>query len=283
MVMVRAFQIGVLGWLVVCLGGCTSPEKEPIWERVKIGDLAPSHTGKGPSRLWLRTINFDVHIFEIPADNISALDELWPMLYQQPLQLNHKAAFAANSFSAGFGQLPMWEKIAEVLRGARGNRAGTISLLLPDGRPQDVFVAALPSEQTIFYVTSEGLTEGATVGPGRFSLRIKADKIPGARGVCKLTAVPAFSPPVRIAIPLLRRRAKSGEFLFGSAGFSLKMSPGDFVLLGPDKYLSHQITLGSLLFSKPEGSMFLSTAERKPPERKPAIRIFLLFCTSIRY
>ena len=283
MVMVRAFQIGVLVGLVFCLAGCTATPKEPLWERVKIGDLAPSNTGKKTSNLWLRTTNINMHIFEIPADNISKLDELWPMLYRQPLQLNDKAAFGANGFSAGFGQLPMWEKIATVLRGADGNQAGMIALMLSDNQPQDVFVAGLPREQTIFYVTGQGLTEGAMVGPGRLSLRIKADRIPGARGVCNVSAVPVFSPPVQSAIPLLKRHAKLREFFFGSAGFSLKMGPGDFVVFGLDKYVSQQISLGNLMFSKPQGSIFFSSTERKAPERKPAIRIFLLFCTRTSY
>jgi len=78
---------------------------------------------------------------------------------------------------------------------------------------------------------------------------------------------PVFSLPVRSSIPQLAAREKSGEFLFTSAGFKLKMSPGDFVILGPQKYISHQITLGGLSFSR--------------PEPKPVVRVFLFVCTGI--
>jgi hypothetical protein len=61
------------------------------------------------------------------------------------------------------------------------------------------------------------------------------------------------------------------------------MSPGDFVVLGPEKYLSDQTALGGLFFSNPQGSMFFSKTERKPPQLKPAVRIFLLVCTGINY
>ena len=121
------------------------------------------------------------------------------------------------------------------------------------------------------------------VGKGRFSLWIKAEKIPGSRGVCQMSAMPVFSPPRRSRIPLLTNREKSGELPFTSVGFSLRMGPGDFVLLGPVKYDSGLITLSSLLFSKPEGSLFFNPLERKVPERKSAIRLLLIGCTGINY
>ncbi len=96
-----------------------------------------------------------------------------------------------------------------------------------------------------------------------------------------MSILPVFSPPIRSSIPELVYRAKAGEFPFTSVGFGLKMGPGDLVVLGPEKYIDHQITLGGLFFSRPQGSLFFSRTERKPPERKPAVRIFLLLCTSI--
>ena len=59
------------------------------------------------------------------------------------------------------------------------------------------------------------------------------------------------------------------------------MGPGDLVLLGPERYISDQRTLGGLFFSKPEGSLFFSETGRKPPEIKPAVKLFVLVCTAI--
>jgi hypothetical protein len=102
--------------------------------------------------------------------------------------------------------------------------------------------------------------------------------------VCNVDACPVFSPPkLSSSIPQLTARAKLREFPFTSAAFGLRMSPGDFVFLGPKKYVSDQTALGGLFFSKPKGSLFFGATERKEPERKPAIRIFLLVCTGINY
>jgi hypothetical protein len=72
---------------------------------------------------------------------------------------------------------------------------------------------------------------------------------------------------VRSAVPQPVTREKAGEIIFDSVGLELKMSPGDFLLLGPEKYVSDRMTLSSLFFT---GS-----------ERRPVIRIFLFVCAGI--
>ena len=268
--MIRVFQIVVFGCAAILLTGCNAPEKdkdEAIWEQVKIGDLAPSPNAKRPSSQLLKTINFKVYIFEIPAENISTLDDIWATLYTEPLRFNNSDAFKANSFLVGFGQVQMWDKIADLLRTAGGEKIETVSLLLPDGQANDLTIARLHNEQTIFHISTAGSMEGVTIGPGKLALRIKAEKIPGSRGVCNVVMLPVFSPPIKRAFSQSATREKSAEFPFTPAGFKLKMSPGDFVFLGPGKYISHQITLGSLFFSRP-----------KP---KPVVRTYLIVCTRI--
>jgi hypothetical protein len=281
--MIRVFQIAFLASLALWLAGCNSTEEKPIWEQVKITDLEPSDNNKQLTSQLIKTINFNVYIFEIPAEDIGTLDDIWPMVYTQPLRFNNFEVFGANSFMAGFGQIPMWGNIVNLLRSANGIQTGTVSLLLPDGQSNDVAVSVLGKEQTVFYTSKNRSNERLKPGPGQLGLRIQAEKIPGSRGVCKVSVLPVFSPLKRTSIPLLSGREKSGEFLFTSVGFILKMSPGDFVLVGPEKYDSGHTTLGSLFFSKPEGSLFLNELERKSPEHKPSVRLFLLVCTGINY
>jgi hypothetical protein len=281
--MIRIFQIAFLISMALLLTGCESPVEKPIWERVKITDLVSSDGVKHLNGQRLKTINFNVYIYEIPSDNIGTLEEIWPMVYAQPLKFNNFEAFSSNSFVAGFGQIPMWSRIADLLRSADGIQVGTVSLLLPDGRSNNVAVAVLDKEQAIFYFSEKRSMNKAKFEPGQFGLRIQAKKITGSRGICVVSVLPVFSPLKRGSIPLLSRHEKPGDILFPATGFSLKMSPGDFVLVGPEKYNNSLTTLGGLFFSKPEGSLFFSELERKMPEHKPALRIFLLACTSINY
>lgn len=281
--MIRTFEIAFLSSLALVLTGCRSPAEEPIWESVKITDLASSNGVEQVNGQRLKTINFNVYIFEIPSDNIGTLQEIWPMVYSEPLQFNNFEAFSGNSFLAGFGQIPMWSRVADLLRSADAIQVGTVSLLLPDGQSNDVAVAVLKKEQAIFYFSEKRSMNKAKFEPGKFGLRIQAEKISGSRGVCAVSILPVFSPLKQSSLPLFSRREKPDDILFTATGFSLKMSPGDFVLVGPDKYNDSLTTLGGLFFSKPEGSLFFSELERKMPEQKPALRLFLLVCTGINY
>ena len=270
--------------LSFCLIGCTAPEEEPIWKDVKIGDLAPRRAGKPPAARLIKTINFDLHIFEIPAENIDKLDDTRKTLYTKPLRFNSLHAFGANSFSVRFGQIRMWNEIYGSLLAAGGKKIAKVSLMLAEDQAETIAITGLDSPRTIFFTSTYGSREGANIGPGIFALRLKAQTIPGSRGVCNVTAYPVFSPPIRrTAIPLLDARTKMREFPFSAAAFGLKMGPGDFILLGPKEYISDQTALGGLFFSNPKGSLFFSETERKPPERKPAVRIFLLVCTRTNY
>jgi len=286
----RVFRIVVLGCAVLLLTGCSASEKsDALWEQVKIGDIAPSGQGKRSIGQPLMTIDFVVHLFEMPAENISALDNVWWTLYTKPLRFNDSDAFSSNLFSVGFGQVQMWNKVRNSLQAAGGKKIKTISLLLLDGQADDLVVATLGNELTIFYASTDGSMEGATIGPGELSLRMKAQKIPGSRGVCSVDVQPVFSPPIISSIPQLAARTKSGEFLFASAGFSLKMSPGDFVFLGPKKYSSDQMTLAGLFFSRsapsPSIRMFLippsKDTEKPMPYFGPVVRTYMIVCTRI--
>ena len=264
-----------------CLFGCTKPEQQPIWEQVKIGDLAPYNTGKTTQGQLLKKTKLDVHIFEIPADNLSEVDKIRKKLFIRPLQLKDYEAFNANSFLVRFGQVDLWRQTNDWLLAAEGRNIANVSLMLADGQAQTVTIAGLDRPQTILYTAANGSSEGANVGPGIFGLRIKAEKIPGSRGGCDLVAYPVFSPPTQSTIRQLDTLGKLREFPFTSAAFGLKMSPGDFVFLAPKEYVSDQTALGGLFFSNPRGGLFFS--KTKSPEYKSAVRIFLLVCTGINY
>lgn len=273
--------------LSFCLIGCAIPEEEPIWEKVKIGDLAPYHGDKPPEARLIKTINFDVDIFEIPAENISRLDDIWLSWrtdFRRPVRFDSFYAFSANSFAVRIGQIPMWNRIHELLLAAGGQKITRVSLLLADSEAQTIAVTGLDSPRTVFFTSRRGSREGANIGPGILALQIRAQKIPGLRGVCDVTVCPVFSlPATGGSIPQLAARAKLREFPFDAAAFGVRMSPGDFAFLGPERYISDQTTLSGLFFSKPKGSLFLSATSRKGPGYKPAVRIFLLVCTAINY
>ena len=267
-----------------CLCGCAGPKDDPpIWETVKISELAPYQGDKpGPSQK-VKTINLDVHIFEIPAEHIDKVDAIRKKLYIRPLRLRDYGAFHANSFWIRFGQRRMWNEVYDMLRVAEGKRITRISLMLPDAWPETVAITGSDRPQSIFYTAINGSKEAANVGPGILGLRIQAKTIPTSPGVCSVTAYPVFSPPVKSTIPELDAQVKRREFPFTVAAFGLNMRPGQFIVLAPTEYVKDQTALGGLFFSNPQGSLFFREGQSSPPELKPTVRVFLLLCTRIDY
>ncbi len=285
-----AFTIMVLSCISLCLIGCKEPEQqsEHVWDQVKIGDIARPHSDQQSVGASLRTINFDIHIFEIPAENADKVSDVWELLHTEPLRFHSFKVFIANSFVVRFGRVRMWNRIQDSLRSIGGQKIITVSLISPDGQTNDLIITGLNREKRVSYIAAnergEGVRRYCRIGPGILALRIKAEKIPDLRDVCKLIAYPVFTVPVRGSIPQLSIRAKSREFLFSSVTFGLRMAPGDFIVLGPEEYnppTAGQETLDGLFFSKSEGSLFPSETGRIAPELKPAVRVFLLVCNGM--
>jgi len=267
--MVRLVKSAVSVAAIVCLAGCNGQDDTPIWAKVKIADLATpkiNETVGYPSPI-LKTINFDVYTFHLPAENINALDNILQMLYTKPLWFNNYEAFETNCFSAGFGQLTMWDKIRNLLVAAGAEKESSTSLMLPDGQANRIFVTKMDKEQAVFYSLTGGSMEAVTIGPGTITLRLQAEKIAGLRGLCQVSIQPVYSPLIRASERPEQDVHKYTDYFFDSAGFKLRMSGGDFVLLGPKKLVNNRIILPGLFFTQ--------------PQPKTLIRTFLIICTAI--
>ncbi len=264
MSMVR--QIVLLALSLAIGGGCAAPVKEkPIWERVKLSDLTPPEAASLDDQKLMAT-GLQVLFFEMPADKIEQLKKFWPLLFRQPFKFDDEKAFAANSFEVGFGQGPQWSQLDQFVTGVEGVRGPVISLMLFDDQAEDVPVVPM-TDATLFYLSSVGSMEGVSVGAGALSLRLKVEKISAARGIRRIVAVPAFQ---RISRTGLRRpdetEAAAGT-AFDVVRFEVPMSPGDFFLLGPQRYIADQMTLGSVFFSR--------------PAEKPVVRLCIVLCARI--
>jgi hypothetical protein len=279
--MIRAIQNGILICLILWLAGCPAPEEKDLWDEIKISDLTPEYNNSNPQVKHLQTINFDIHIYEVPTDNFRKLDDIRRELDTRPLRYNSRLAFSANSFSAYFGQFQAWNTTVDLLTVAGGERRSRLSLLLPDGQVKDVTIAGFDHPLTIFFTSSNGLKEGARVGPGILAMRIKAGNAPASTKISNITIYPVFLVPVGSAVPELDARMKLREFPFTTAAFGLNMSPGDFIFLAPEEYKDDPSSLGSLFFNNPKGSLFFNENKHNPPELKPALRVYMLTCTAI--
>lgn len=241
--------------------GCSKPE--PIWEDTKITDLdAPSSSGDNNN---LKTISFDVHKIEFPAEYLDNVNEIYQELQTSALLLNSNTDFKKNRFRAGLGRKKAWRKLNRLYERSGGEVKSSLSYLLNFDQPNYISAVSMDSRKDIFY-HSEGKLKGVTIGRGNLGFRITASQIPGMKNFCRLSIVPAF-PERDSETPSESEFDVSDDVVFNPAGFNVKISPGDFILIGPREYVSHQYTLPAVLFCK-----------QKP---EPAFRIFLILCKQI--
>lgn len=279
--MTRYFHVAVLCGLAVLLVGCSEHKEQPIWEHTKIGDLGPKYGNQKTPTQMLRSMSFSVRIFDVPAENADKLADLWEALYIRAIRFYSSYAFQANMFAVGYGDMRVSGAVGDALDAVNARRITNVSLLLADNEMQDVTIVPLSRAQPLSYVSPEGSREQADVGPGIISLRIKAVKVPGSRDSCSLVALPAFAVPMQSAIKQLADRARAREMQFTGAGFGVRMSPGDLIVLGPSTYISDDTMLPGLFFSNPQGGPFTDDAKAVLPQLKPAVRIFVILCTGV--
>lgn len=262
--------------------GCeTSSEQEvPIWETAKLSDLAP-RTGDRPQAEFLVAARFDIHVFDLPADNVERLEDLWRLLSAKPIRTNSYNAFAQNSFRVRFGQAEMWDQLLGLLRDAGAQRVATSALGVGDDAPTDLPIARLPRPSTISFAATNLSWQRAEVQPGRLVLRLRTEPIPGARGVRKIIAYPVHTPTIASAIPELEARIRAREFYFASAAFAAQMGPGDLLVLAPNQYSGERVTLGGLFFNEPQEVLFIDAETTDPPQRRPAVRVYVLVCVGV--
>ena len=280
----RLLPILVLAFWLLAAFGCKSPPeaRENVWEQAKIGDLAAA-TKEGPAKVkFMAAARMDVHILDLPADNVDKLDKLWEALSAKPVRMNSYNAFTQNGFRVKFGRTENWLQIENLLAEAGAQRAGTTSLILAESEPTDLPVVHFSQDRRISFVSSNLSEEVVNVGPGALVLRLTCQPMPWARGVRKVIAYPSYALPVTSAISELESRIQKHEFPFASAAFATQMGPGDLLVLAPDRYVKERVSLGSLFFNQPGTCMFFNTATRKPPQPKAAVRVLVLLCTCVR-
>lgn len=279
--MIRVQIIAVLGLFLVFFAGCREPQRPEIWEGVKIGDLRTLETEKLPGGENLQTAKFDVHIYELPAENVPKLEDLWGGLHARGLTFYDYRAFAGNLFQVGIGKGFAWSGLDGVLKGFGGMKMVKISTFLADKQSEDIRITGVDRPHEVSFINRYQLREKTLIGPGLVNLRLTSQEVPGIRGACRLIGYPTFTLPMASAEGPMGEFAQRKQVEFKAAGFGLKMSPDEFLVLGPRKYISERATLGGLFFTNLDGTVFMARGER--PARKISVRLFVIVCTGVNY
>jgi hypothetical protein len=279
--MARLVQILFLCSAIMLPADCADNKQETQTKGIKIGDLAS--TGRRVQPKVLHTTNIEVISYELPAENIASLDDIWQMLEPGSLRYNDSDSFAANGLRAATGKFATFDKVSEMLKSANATKLPTTSLLMSDNQPELLHITRIPHKTIIPYIDRQRAVRNAEVGPGIVGLQVLARQIlsssmsPGTdrtsssavsiRQLASIRVTPAILAETEGVAPALAERIRESDLQINSAGISAIMKPGDFVMLCPREYKPDEISAADRFFTKPG------------PE--PAIIVFLLVCVSI--
>jgi hypothetical protein len=279
--MKRTIHIAILILPVLLLTSCSHPSDNNITDHLKIKDLAPTNPDGTPEMNRLKTMNLDLQVLEIPTENFNKLNDIRRTLKIRPLQFYNYLAFSDNSFSAYYGQNQTLRTVYDLLGMAGAQNVTTSEIMLPDGESQDLTIVTLPQMQTVSFSGIEGSPEAARVGPGAIVMHVSVKKTQSLDDAGTVTIYPMFTVMSSNTISELSMREKLRDFSFTSAALRLDMKPGDFIVLAPESLITDQSTLCGLFFCNPYGSMFMNFGEKKLPERKPSVRVYILTCVGM--
>ncbi len=263
--------------------GCTPPPApdKTVTEGIKIGELAPKNSTPRQAQ-FLVAASIDVHVFDLPARNVERLTDLWEALSTKSVWMTSYEAFRRNNFRVRSGKVGAWRQILDLLTQAGAQRVGTATLMVNDRDSTDWPLINMPAAGPITFFDENSLEQSAPLASGQLVLRLRAEPVPGLRGVRKLVVYPAYNPPLSSAIPELQKKLKENEVAFHAAAFAAQMGPGDLVVLAPNEYTGERLSLGGLFFNKAVPVTFLDPASSELPKKEPAVRVLILVCAGVK-
>ncbi len=283
----------VLAVIVVIIAGCIEQQKEPessLLEGVKIYDLKQKFVPQLEPKIYFRMYTFD-----IPAENVSSVEDMFSILRTSPINFVNYDAFRANGFAVGFGKIVIWDEVGDKLRNAGALGKGTNALTISHEADDNIDIASVGREQSIFYAGTDGTITGVSLASGIIAWNIKAQPIADQRGSAQVRIQPVFRSYRNERIAKLTGKKRSSQTEFESSGFQLVMGEGDFILMGPGQYSGHlsldNLTLdlqGDLVdIDKPKdaqqnnltlGNMFFKFHKNDAP----VIRVYLFVFMGVR-
>ncbi len=281
--MIRVCQIAALFALCLILLACAPKPNNNFPNNLKIRDLAPKTDVNSVGANILKTVNLNLHLMDIPLENFKKLDEIRRTLSIKPIKFNNYLAFSENSFTAYYGKNQTLNTVYDLLKIAGAQTVMNPGIMLTDGESYDVMIKQLPQMQLVSYTALNGSKESARVGPGVFAMHITVEKTTTLDDAATVTIYPIFTLMSSSAIPQLNMQEKLRDFPFTSVALRLNMIPGDFIFLAPESNVSDQSTVDGLFFGNPDGTLFMNFDENKLPQRKPSVRVYLLYCMGLNF
>lgn len=252
--------------------GCTA-QKDPKKEIKEMGSKIFSgskKSSKGSIRKLVDMVKIRVGTIEVPAGSASRSGKLWNYLDEEPVALK-STVLGLNGFRVGLGIEETWPEVKRALKELTGKTVKMTDIQTAPGQPTPVVVQEKRPVQTIFSYTEKGFLKGSDYPPGDNLLLLCPTINEYDRDAVLLTIQPQIRttrhyrlPTTKDGYTTLVRRPKI--FDFTSMTFSLKVTKGDFLIIGPGAQSSRPSSMGHHFLTRKRGGITFETVLVLRPE-----------------
>jgi len=239
------YLFNILSWLVifVLFSGCSDESANSkhslssVRQDIKAGELLPRQQFDRRDNLNVR---LQIYTFYISEEGYAELSEVFDKAGQLGFEYSDEKDFIANGLVTTGGDMLAWNFLSKVLTKEQAKVASHMSLQTLEGMSEDVFISRLEAPSNVHY-SSGGVVSGLSLVPGEFVLRLKPEPLIGLRRATRLDIETVYKTSIA-------ERGKFGEFVFEAVDCRVRLSPGQFILMGPRVWKADYDFLGDKMF-----------------------------------
>lgn len=276
--------------LVAGIAGCNEPKQakqNTHAKTVRLSDIQPAQKPDKPTEMAITVLTY-----EIPEKNKKFVEQIYEELSKQYIKFPDLNVFQDNGFIAGFGMPKNWPVIADLLFLAHSSSTETNNLIFIDSSSSDIVTGATYEGQTFYLSKRRQQHELVKLPAGQLVWRVSARALPNRQGIGLAQIKAVHKEDVLPALTKLPGYENVGETPFNDIAVKLNITPGEFVIIGPDLKDSDRITLSEFFFKRigdiiapvPPKQQQLEQTDMKYKLDKnvPLIRLYVFICTGIK-
>lgn len=238
----------LLVW-TVSLWGCNHGPGglPPVWPGLRRPTATPAakpsaapaaDRGMGNGEGFILVVRVTMVTIEVPVGTVSGSERLWSYLNEELVDPRRLATLGRNGLRIGAGRRGSWPDVVRLLTKMTGRALKQGQLMLPPGRTMPCVVKPRQPVQTIFTFHDDGTCSGSDYPAGENLLTFACTFAPDQPKNIILTGVPQIrslrnQPRVvrEVGRPVIVE--KPTIFTFDGLTFQLRLTDGDFLVIGP--------------------------------------------------
>ena len=234
----------VLVVMVFVCGGCLLPgcQLDPVDVDLSESESSTSDGQAGKSSIvrrprYIYGVKIVVLSLRVPIGQFSKNEGLWSYLDEEQVALKSKV-LGLNGFRVGVGQKKNLQDVQQILTGMMASKYSESVLQTFNEKPGTIAMQRNTPAKTIFLYSENQTLTGNDYPPGDNLIKVNAVTNPDHRNKSLLTITPEIrSTKARLQMIHENRRPRLQEspvlFLFKNMRFQLKMTDGEFLIIGP--------------------------------------------------